>query len=129
MGLDMYLLRRRKDDTTNRTGNEVCYWRKAHQIKQWFEENANYPEGGNLDYVVVSKEKLQDLVRDCTTVLHYNEMCSDGGVEIAEEIIPDEDGNYDDVYFITLRETVAGVSAVIESTDFENYDILYHDWW
>ena len=69
MGLDMYLMRANREeadgwDNLNSVEQrkvsspwmEVCYWRKANQIRQWFVDNCNYPAGGNCEEVEVTKK-------------------------------------------------------------------------
>lgn len=142
MGLDMYLMRANKEEadgwdnlvTSERTTNmdespwyEVCYWRKANQIRQWFVDNCDYPAGGNCEEVEVTKEDLENLVETCRKVLE--------NPALANELLPRSDGFffgstlYDEWYFEQLEDTVNSCEDVIRSTNWEKEKVVYSDWW
>ena len=137
MGLDMYLERKLKFDANGREytkeelhenpSEEVAYWRKANQIRQWFVTNCDYDPDADCEYFRVTKEQLEQLVADCKEVLaHHNR---------AEEILPTSSGfffgstDYDEYYFDDLVATIEQVTRVIEETDWENEIIEYFEWW
>ena len=128
MGLDMYLQRKSKNALPDKKGawNEVMYWRKANQIREWF---ATHLEGGveNCKFSYVTKENLKELVDTCKTVLDNHDS--------APELLPTSNGfffgstAYDEWYFEDLKETAEGLERVIRETDWENEDVAYYEWW
>lgn len=128
MGLDMYLRRKSKNETPDTKGvwEEVMYWRKANQIREWF---ASHLENGveNCCYSYVSKEDLENLIKDCETVLADHDK--------AKKILPTSSGfffgstEYDEWYFDDLKETVEKLKEVISETDWNNQDVAYYEWW
>ena len=54
---------------------------------------------------------------------------------IAQEILPTEDGfffgstEYDQYYLEDVKSTIEQVEKILEETDFDEYEILYHAWW
>ena len=54
MGLDMYLFKRNKK--TNEEVQEIMYWRKANQIRRWFENELGGLE--NCKNTPISKKNL-----------------------------------------------------------------------
>ena len=128
MGLDMFLERKSKNERSDTKGvwKEVMYWRKANQIREWFAVNL---EGGveNCRYSYVTKENLEDLVKDCKTVLNNHNK--------ARTLLPTSDGFFfgstecDDWYFKDLEETVKSLEKIIKETDWDNEDVAYYEWW
>lgn len=82
---------------------EVCYWRKANQIRKWFVDNCGYPRDGNCDEVEVTKEALENLIDTCRKILDNH--------NLAEELLPCSEGfffgsqEYDEWYFDDLTHT------------------------
>jgi hypothetical protein len=115
MGLDMYL------EKSN--GEEVCYWRKANQIRGWLVENKIIQEDDDCVERVLSREHIKLLVEDCKRVLEDH--------SLAENLLPTTSGfffgnaEYDDAYFEDLKHTVEKLEPLIESGE----DYIYHDWW
>ena len=65
MGLDMYLFKRNKK--TNEEVQEIMYWRKANQIRRWFEN-----ELGGLEKcknTPISKKNLINLKHECAEII------------------------------------------------------------
>jgi HPt (histidine-containing phosphotransfer) domain-containing protein len=123
MGLDMYLEKRRANSEEY---EEIAYWRKANQIREWF--NSHLENGvANCEYVQVSKEDLEQLLEDCKKVLKDH--------TLAEDLLPTSSGfffgstDYDEEYFEALEDTVKRLEQVLEETDFENEDVYYSEWW
>jgi hypothetical protein len=123
MGLDMYLEKRK---VNSKKYEEIAYWRKANQIREWF----NYHlENGveNCKHTLVSKEDLEQLLEDCKKVLEDH--------TLAEDLLPTSDGfffgstDYDEWYFEDLEETVKMLEQILKETDFENEVIYYYEWW
>lgn len=142
MGLDMYLMRANREEANgwdNLTAEEradireqdpwieVCYWRKANQIRQWFVENCSYPEDGNCEEVEVTKEDLEKLMDTCRKVID--------NPKLASELLPCSSGffygsqEYDEWYFEDLEDTIAACERIIRNTDWEKEIVIYTDWW
>lgn len=126
MGLDMYLVSKNKE--TGKINNmEVCYWRKANQIRQWFVDNTGYDVGADCEYHLLTKFDLEKLVEDCKYALENRDSAS--------EILPTSVGfffgtyEYDDWYFRDLENTIEQVEAALETIDFDKEDIYYYEWW
>ena len=126
MGLDMYLQKRNKA-TGEMIDEEVAYWRKANQIRQWFVKNTGYPENANCTLHTLTKEQLRQLLADCKKVLEDN--------SLAPQILPPSSGYffggtaYDEWYFDGVEETVDILESVLKYTNFEEEEIAYFEWW
>ena len=126
MGLDMYLQKRDKS-TGKIVDNEVMYWRKANQIREWIVSNAGYDRMNNCVEFPLSKETLIRLRNDCKRVIDNK--------ELAREILPTRSGfffgdtEYDDWYFDDIRMTYVKLKEILRTTDFNKYEILYFEWW
>lgn len=120
MGLDMFLEKR----SSKGDWQGVAYWRKANQIRNWFNEKVGVE---NCQYTPVTKELLQELVCDCKMVVEHP--------ELASKILPTRSGfffgstEYDEWYFDDLHETIVKVTEIIETTDWENEEVAYYEWW
>lgn len=126
MGLDMFM--KKVDKQTGKTLNdELMYWRKANQIRQWFVKNTGYPEDGNCIDHSVTKEQLEKLVADCRAVLNNH--------RLARKIMPTSDGfffggtEYDEWYYRQLESTANEVGEIIADTDLDSEEIIYTEWW
>lgn len=119
MGLDMYLFRRKIPQD-----EEVGYWRKANQIREWFNRHVGVE---NCREVVLNEDILLLLRHDCMRVLE--------NPDLAREILPTAEGfffgslEYDESYFDDLRDTVKTIDNILKTTDFEKEQILYYEWW
>ena len=96
MGLDMGLYKKKKTQQGwHEEYEELCYWRKANQIREWFVEHLD-DTVDNCKYSIVTEDDLQHLLQDIDKVL------SDPG--LAPLIIPTSSGfcfgsvEYDDWY-------------------------------
>lgn len=142
MGLDMFLYRANREELegwNNLTEeerekniaispwDEVCYWRKANQIRKWIVENCGYPVDGNCEEVEVSKENLENLIDTCRKVVD--------NPKLADELLPCSKGffygsqEYDEWYFEELKDTIVACENIIHDTDWEKEKIIYSDWW
>ena len=125
MGLDMYLFRRTPLPDGAAKEVEVMYWRKANQIRQWF----NVHLGGieNTTESPVTKENLEDLITDCCAVLNDH--------NLAPILMPTSRGfffggtEYDEWYFEDLEETVNKLIKVINEVDWDKDEVYYYEWW
>ena len=120
MGLDMYLFRREKRPA----GEEVAYWRKANQIREWF---ASHVGVDNCREAPVTKEILMKLRHDCKRVLDNH--------ELAEKILSTSEGfffgstDYDEWYFQDLEDTIVALDKIIKETDWDKEEVYYYEWW
>ncbi len=142
MGLDMYLMRANREEAEGWKNlaaderitimdqspwTEVCYWRKANQIRQWFVDNCDYPADGNCDEAEVTKENLEALIDTCRKVIE--------NPKLANELLPCSRGfffgsqDYDKWYFEDLEHTIITCEDVIKSTNWEKEIVTYSDWW
>lgn len=124
MGLDMFLYKRKNG---TKTLEEVAYWRKANQIRNWIVQNTEYEADADCEEYLLNKETLENLVSDCKAVIAEN--------TLADELLPTKSGfffgstEYDDWYFEDLKSTVKQVEKVLKETDWDNEDIYYYEWW
>lgn len=124
MGLDMYLQRRNKDNKASDAWEEVMYWRKANQVREFFNRTVGVE---NCELSFVTKEHLVELVATCEQVLY----CP----ELADNFLPTSSGfffgntSYNDWYFMQLEDTIEGVRKVIAETDWETQEVAYFEWW
>lgn len=157
MGLDMYLIKRKKTNIDEDSFNEVAYWRKANQIHNWFVENVQ--DGiDDCGYYEVSKQELQGLLADCRDVLKYAE-CElqemNGGMQkidgewkettimgrkiinkdVVSDILPTSSGfffgstEYDEWYLRDIEHTIEQINTILNETDFNEDAILYTSSW
>ena len=154
MGLDMYLYKEKSEESF-----EIAYWRKANAIHAWFERNCANGELENCQDYNVSKDDLIKLMKDCQTVLKSSKLVEkevpvrqydfdkEDYVEIkkimkvlddpsiAEELLPTQSGFffgsiiYGEDYVEDLENTVKQITEILENTDFDEWDIVYHAWW
>jgi len=157
MGLDMWLNKRSKN--LDVAPEEVCYWRKANQIHNWF---VNKVQEGNDDCgeYVVTKEELQELVDLCQEVIDASKLVEGSIIngrtydratskwidnvvkskiiknpKKAMELLPTVSGfffgstDYDEYYILDLQHTVEVLKDVIKDTDFDKYVITYNSSW
>lgn len=159
MGLDMYLLKKGKNDKrkVEEIWEEVGYWRKVNQVHKYLVDNA---QDGNDDcgYHIVKKELFEDLISRCEEILN-KVVVRDGMVEVGrswkdgvekpllaesvivinpevcEELLPRQVGfffggaSYDGYYLDDLKDTISICKNILDSTDFENEEIYYHSSW
>lgn len=151
MGLDMFLHKVKRE--------EIAYWRKANAIHAWFERNCADGELENCEDYAVSKDDLIKLKADCQAVLKsaklvYKEvpvrqydfdkkdyveikktMKVLDDTSVAEELLPTQSGFffgstiYDQYYVEDLEYTVKQITEILENTDFDEWNIVYHAWW
>ncbi|MBR4319336.1 MAG: hypothetical protein IKP69_04715 [Oscillospiraceae bacterium] len=126
MGLDMYLYCRNKGET-ELPDDEIYYWRKANQIRQWIVSHTGYSESSNITTHVLTKEHLENLLSDCKKVLK--------NPELAPMILPTSEGfffggtRYDESYLLTVEETAGMLESLIPETNFVTEEIVYWEWW
>ena len=92
---------------------KVGYWRKANAIHNWFVQNVQDGEDDCKEYYV-SSESVQELY---DTVVE----CLNGGVEVALEKLPPQDGFFfgstqiDEWYWQDLEETKRMLQPIIDA--------------
>ena len=119
MGLDMGLAR------VQRKGEDVGYWRKANAIRGWIEKNLeDFQDNGETYF---PKEKIEELLSVCETVLQHPEK--------AGELLPPTEGFFfgsnriDEWYWEDVRKTVDILENVLKTTDFQEENIMYWEWY
>jgi len=103
---------------------EVSYWRKCNALHAWFVHNIQADEDDCGEYLV-SKKTLEELLELLKKITKRN----------AKKLLPAQSGfffgstDYDEWYFNGVKETIDKLSTVIETFDFDNYELLYHSSW
>lgn len=126
MGLDMYL-HRREIGSDGLPEPEICYWRKANQIRQWIVNHTGYNEKADVVIHVLTKEQIEALISDCQKVLENH--------SLAPQIMPTSSGfffgnsDYDEYYFSVLERTVDELNSILLDTNFDTHEIVYYEWW
>lgn len=132
MGLDMYLFRRSKEpvydeDGRQELGERVMYWRKANQIRAWLVNSAGYDEGANCEPYVLDEDDLACLRDDCRFVLDNH--------PYAVDVLPTSCGfffgseDYDETYFEQIEDTYNILDELLATTNFDEQEIVYYEWW
>lgn len=158
MGLDMYLIKRKKGEKKDLWSfeDELIYWRKANQIHKFFCDNAKEIEP-QVSYRVL-KSDLEELVKRCSKVLevakvekgsvqngyHFEngEMIPnlEEGEYIANQydvakILPTCSGfffgstDYDQWYLEDVKYTKEALEVLIPTIDFDNEEVYYLASW
>ena len=105
---------------------QLCYWRKANQIRNWFDTHL---ENGveNCEYVKIEKEDLEELMDTCRKVLEDH--------SLAEELLPTQSGfffgptSYNEWYFEDLENTIETLEEAFTLIDWDNEEVFYYEWW
>ena len=129
MGLDMYLERVSRNDSGNRA--EVHYWRKANSIHNWILKETGTPSDFNAgdNGIELTKDMLIKFVEQAETVLR------DKSDETSERLIPSCSGfffgdtAYDEWYYKDIESTAEKFKQLINTFDFETYELVYSCWW
>ena len=151
MGLDMYLERTPKDAV-----EEVGYWRKANQVLRWIDTHVAPVE--NCERIKLSLDNIRELRDDCQKVIdgselvegkvktgvnyvdgkpipHYTDCLVIANPELAEKIMPIEDGffygstDYNEWYINQLKDTVKICEEILDNPKSEDYDFNFIAWW
>lgn len=129
MGLDMYLERVSRNDNSNRA--EVHYWRKANSIHNWILKETGTPSDFNAgdNGIEITKDMLVKFVEQAETVLR------DKSDETSAKLIPSCSGfffgdtAYDEWYYKDIENTAEKFKQLINTFDFETYELVYSCWW
>lgn len=117
-----------KKDIDNETSVDVsfnvCYWRKANPIHDWFVTNCQDGEDDCEKYMV-SRESLEKLRSLCQEVLKTG----------LTSKLPTKAGfffgsvNYDDCYRDDLKDTIGQLSSILDNPKFDNWQFCYQSSW
>ena len=128
---------------------EVCYWRKANQIHNWFIENCADGDHDRRE-MDVTKDQLKELLTLCQQVIKgtklikgqvvngqkgtkngWENIYEDGKIiknsELAEELLPTVDGfffgstEYDEYYINDLKHTIKVLKKELENSNADYY--------
>lgn len=144
MGLDMYLTKRGKTSKEGE-GREICYWRKANAILNWFDHNLEsvkqqeIPEKtGVLDRegvrnttpYRVKKEELEKLLSDCKKLLAGDRTAASiprdlqrvSGFFFGSTLI-------DDWYWEDIQDTVKMLEEELPEIDWDNDIVEFSIWY
>ena len=130
MGLDMYLFKVKKGQKPNgENTNEVAYWRKANMIRQWFVDNTDYNVEDDCVYHKITKDDLRELMATCVDVLAIR----DDSFSAAE--LPTASGfffgdtEYNEYYYDDVASTIRQLVDVFQTTDWNEEEVYYYEWW
>ena len=159
MGLDMFLFKVKKGESYKNGKEEIAYWRKANAVHAWFDNYCANGAMQDCEMIPVNKRDLYKLKNDCKIVLDNSNLAfktiqveeydSDKGKyvkvsktakviddpSVASELIPTQSGFffgstlYDGDYLEKLRYTIKQITNVLESVDFDKYDVYYLASW
>ena len=102
----------------------VAYWRKANQIHNWFVTNVQRDEDDCGEYYV-SREKLSQLLRDCTLAITNKD----------PNILPPVDGFFfggtdiDEWYWKDLMNTINQIQPLLDRKDTDSLSFYYQSSW
>lgn len=105
---------------------QIAYWRKANQIRGWFQELLG-EESNGVCKGKISKEDIDNLLDTCKQVLEDH--------SLAEKLLPVTEGfffgsyEYDEYYFEQIKETVEICERVLKEFDFNTNYLIYDEWW
>ena len=135
MGLDMYLFRQKKNNED--TKEEIGYWRKANQIREFFVRECGYGINSDCEEFFVTRDQLEKLKYICGTL--YKEYEKNGItnklISSCDKYLPTSAGfffgstDYDEWYFNDLKETIDIMIEAIDGTDWDTEEVYYYEWW
>jgi len=115
---------------------EVGYFRKANHIHNWFVEKCQ--DGiDECQETIIPKEKLEELLNVCQTIITPTKGPLPDVVReaLAEDLLPTVGGfffgstEYGDYYFSTINDAIKILQEIINTTNFDTEDIIYHASW
>ena len=127
MGLDMYLIKRKKGEANWEKATDIGYWRKANQVMGFFERELDGLE--DCETKVVSKDILEKLNDLCIELLIHHD------ADECAERLPTTEGffygsqAYNDSYWYDLILTVNILYDALKHTDFDNEEVGFYAWW
>lgn len=132
----MFLYRTDKNNKKYEDYQEVGYFRKSNQIHNWFVEKCQ--DGiDECQSTIVPKEKLEELLNVCQTIITPTKGPLPDVVReaLAEDLLPTVGGfffgstEYDDYYFSKINDAIKILQEIIDTTNFDTEDIIYHASW
>lgn len=101
--------------------NKVAYFRKVNFLMSFFDYE------GNCEYVPIDKNQVIDLIDTCKQVLeNYNR---------ANELLPTQCGfffgstDYDEFYFSDVKDVLDKFTEILDTTDWDNDELVMYAWW
>ena len=111
---------------------EVAYFRKVNLLVEYFQYEDDCSD------MVVTKEQLEELLQKAKHLIKFSVDFQAGTQEFEDEAaatLPTQSGfffgntAYDEWYLKDLESIVKTLTPVVEETDFDRYDIIFHCWW
>ena len=102
----------------------VCYWRKANQVHNWFVRNCQDDEDDCGEYEV-SRESLSALRQLCQETLETG----------TTSLLPTQSGfffgstDYNESYKQDLTDTIKQLNNVLDNLKFDNWSFSYRSSW
>ena len=111
---------------------EVGYWRKVNAIHNWFVKNVQDGIDDCNYHNEVTKEKLEELLDICNTVVnsYYK-----NDLSTVSDLLPTQSGfffgstDYDKWYIKDIEDTIDIILEVLNTTNFEKEMIYYRSSW
>ena len=165
MGLDMMLYKaKKKEEIDDREylktleygdGEEIAYWRKANMVHKWIYENCATEGQKDYDFILVTKDKIIELLLNAYRVKNSIELV-DGDVvngsrfvngkweqiigkgktikdcSICEELLPTQSGfffgstSYDEYYVDDINLTIENLENVLKIVDWNTEFVYYY---
>lgn len=127
MGLDMYVLERKKQDSQG--DDVIAYFRKFNALHGYFEAEHN---AGNLDETPITLEMAQ-LLKDKADVI----LARPNTPDVAEAVLPTGYGlffgsdQYDDYYYSCVRDMQRMSHKLVDILSQPNNqrEFYYHAWY
>lgn len=125
MGLDMWLYEKEQEKGE---AQEIGYWRKANQIREFFASYAPELIGENIEMLAVNKEMLLELKRRINCCL------TERNENISSELLPTSQGfffgssEYDGWYYEQLENTLPIIEEALIAINNNNL-VFYGEWW
>ena len=106
---------------------EVCYWRKANQIHNWFVVNCYYNHNESSSSIYISKGMLRKLLSACLkTLVAYDRK----DWNTVKELLPTQSGfffggtDYNEWYRDDIEHTIRMLEPVIDNPSYESFSYV-----
>ncbi|MEB5953092.1 hypothetical protein [Enterococcus innesii] len=123
MGLDMWLSKKKGKNL-----EEIAYWRKANQIREFFVTYVPDEQHENIENLPITLEMLATLEE------RINKCLKDKDINVCERLLPTSSGfffgstEYDSYYFEDLEMTLPFIKIARNEIENGNH-VIYHEWW
>ncbi len=94
----------------NKEIDEVCYWRKEYDLTDWW---VNRLSADNCENCDVCQEDIRDFI----------DFLKDEGYELVDEWRDEKEHNK------FIKEQIELFTKILEETDWDNYKIIFHEWY